>query len=221
MLKIVHDVRQFLELILYYWRFVKYFVRISASLSDLLKKTDVKLRMKRFRSVIWNADCEFVFQILKKAMTTHSILIQSNRWWLFQIETDAFEWVIDCILLQLEADEKYHSITFDGRKLTEVKLNYSVHKKELLAIKHALQIWDRYINNDHITTMIMNHESLQYLQTIKTSSKRLARWISKFQKYSLEIRYWKELKTVVLDAISRRFNFMKERSANVAQGTLQ
>jgi hypothetical protein len=43
-------------------------------------------------------------------------------------------------LLQLEADEKYHSIAFDGRKLIEAELNYSVHEKELLAIKHALQI---------------------------------------------------------------------------------
>ncbi|KAJ6088214.1 hypothetical protein N7486_009475 [Penicillium sp. IBT 16267x] len=50
------------------------------------------------------------------------------------------------------------------------ELNYPTQEKELLAIKHALRLWDRVIDNGHKTTVITDHASLQYLQTTTTYS---------------------------------------------------
>ena len=108
------------------------------------------------------------------------------------------------ILLQLGADRKLHPITFDGRKLTRAKLNYPVYEKELLAIKEALRLWDRYIENVTQTTIVTDHASLQYLQTTVTYSKRLARCVDEFQEYDLKIQYRKGSDAVVPDALSRR-----------------
>ena len=73
--KNMHKIHQFLRLMLYYWCFIKHFAKIVASLSDLLKKTDKALRKRKFQSVMWNVECEFAFQLLKKSMISHSMLL--------------------------------------------------------------------------------------------------------------------------------------------------
>jgi len=40
--------------------------------------------------------------------------------------------------MQNEMNEKLHLVIYDDQKLQDAKLNYSVHKKKLLIIKHAL-----------------------------------------------------------------------------------
>jgi hypothetical protein len=61
----------------------------------------------------------------------------------FRIETNASEWAIGCVLLQLGPDGKWHPVAFNGCKLNGVELYYLVHEKELLAIKHALRDVER------------------------------------------------------------------------------
>ncbi len=73
--------------------------------------------------------------------------------------------------MQNEIDEKHHSVIYDDQKLQDAKLNYFVYKKKLLIIKHALQTQQYYIENDHITTIIMNYEDLQYLKNTSHSFK--------------------------------------------------
>ena len=76
--------------------------------------------------------------------------------------------------MQNEMNEKLHLVIYDDQKLQDAKLNYSVHKKKLLIIKHALWTWQYYIENDHTTTIIMNHEDLQYWKNTSHSFKWLA-----------------------------------------------
>jgi len=87
-------------------------------------------------------------------------------------------------------------------------------------IKHTLRIWDCYIDNEIQTTVITDHESLQYLQITWISLKRLTCWVMKFQKYNLLIRYRKETEAIVSDIISRYSDFMKKKSVNVVQITM-
>ena len=121
------------------------------------------------------------------------------------------------MLLQNGDDGLLHLIAFDGQKLKGVELNYPTQEKELLAIKHALRLWERYIENGTTTTVVTDHESLQYLQTTTAYSKRLARWVEEFQTYDLEIRYRKGTDAVVPDAISRRPDFIQHQPANMAE----
>ncbi|KAG0153432.1 hypothetical protein PDIDSM_5285 [Penicillium digitatum] len=125
--------------------------------------------------------------------------------------------------LTKEADEELRKRKFRPITWTEQcewpLVNYPVHEKELLAIKEALRTWDRYLENGTKTTIITDHEGLQYLATTRAYSKRLARWIDEFQAYNLELRYRKGEEAVVPDAISRRPDFIGEGPANMAQGT--
>jgi len=187
--KTAHHVQQFLGLASYYRRFVQGFARIAAPLSDLLKEDDIELHTKKNRPIVWNALCDSAFQRLKDALTSESILIQVAVREPFTIETDASEWAIGCALMQNGTDGKLHPVAYDDRKLQGAELNYPVHEKELLAIKHALRTWQYYIKNGHTTTIVTDHEGLQYLKNTPHLSKRLARWIDEFQQYDLDIQY--------------------------------
>lgn len=213
----VNEVRRFLGLAIYYRRFVKDFAKIAVALHDLTKEADAELRKRKFRPIIWTEQCEVAFRRLKEALVSAPVLVQPDRAKPFTIETDASEWAIGFVLCQVGEDGKMHPVAFDGRKLKGAELNYPVHEKELLAIKEALRTWDRYLENGTRTTIITDHEGLQYLTTTRTYSKRLARWIDEFQAYDLELRYRKGEEAVVPDAISRRPDFIGEGPANVAQ----
>jgi hypothetical protein len=66
------------------------------------------------------------------------------------------------------------------------------------------------------TVIYTDHESLRYLATMRSPSKRLARWIKEFGEYDLDIQYRKASTAVVPDAISRRPDLMSEGSRNRA-----
>lgn len=216
--KNVNEVRRFVGLATYYRRFVKDFAKIAVALHDLTKEADEELRKKKFRPITWTEQCEVAFRRLKEALVSAPVLIQPDRTKPFTIETDASEWAIGFVLCQEGEDGKMHPVAFDGRKLRGAELNYPVHEKELLAIKEALRTWDRYLENGTRTTVITDHEGLQYLTTTRAYSKRLARWVDEFQAYDLELRYRKGEEAVVPDAISRRPDFLGEGPANMAQG---
>jgi transposase InsO family protein len=212
----VHEVRQFLGLATYYRRFIRGFAAICVPLHELLKESDVELRKQKFRPIRWSVACECAFRKVKEMLTAEPVLIQPDLSKPFVIETDASEWAIGMVLLQIGPDGKLHPVAYDGRKLTGAELNYPVHEKELLAIKEALRLWDRYIENGTQTTVVTDHASLQYLQTTVTYSKRLARWVDEFQEYDLKIQYRKGSEAVVPDALSRRPDFIGDGPANVS-----
>jgi hypothetical protein len=87
-------------------------------------------------------------------------------------------------------------------------LRYPTHEKELQAIKEALVRWHQYIDNGLPITVITDHDSLKYMNTMKTPSKRLARWLDEFQQYNLLIKYRPGKQAIVPDAISRRPDYL-------------
>ena len=210
----VHEIRQFLNLVTYYRRFVKKFAKIFAFLFKLLKESDVVPRKKKFKFIIWIVTCQHVFEILKKVLISESILIQSqsNKWYV--IETNVSKWAIKYNVLQKKKNDKMHLVTYDDKKLFATKLNYSVHKKELLAIKHLFRSWFYYIDNQHKTEILIGYQSLKYLKTMKNLFKRLIKWIFEFLEYNLKIKYCKEFEVVVLDVIFKRSDLMEKNFAN-------
>ena len=73
--------------------------------------------------------------------------------------------------MQTGDDEAMHPVAFDGRELRGAELNYPTHEKELLAIKEALVKWKYYIENNHVTMILMNHESLRCMVSVTKPSK--------------------------------------------------
>ncbi|KAL1954574.1 hypothetical protein VTO42DRAFT_1050 [Malbranchea cinnamomea] len=214
--KNVRKLHQFLGLTSYYRRYVRGFAKIAAPLSELLKEPDAELRSKKRRPIVWNAACQLAFQTLKDALTSEPVLIQPDPQAPFTMDSDASEWALGCSLMQNDSEGRLRPVAFEGQKLRGAELNYPTHEKELLAIKFGLEKFHNYVDNGQPITVITDHESLQYLQTTKRPSKRLARWVQSFQQYDLIIKYRKGDDNVVPDAISRRPDFVENRPANLS-----
>ena len=211
--KTMQDVRQFYGLVNYYRRFIRHFSIIAAPLSDLFKSADGDRR--KMRPIVWNTMHQFAFDRLKQAITTAPVLIQPNESKPYTIETDSSDVGNGMALYQEGEDEKLHPVAFDGRKLQGAELKYPTHEKELLAIKDALTKWHHYIENGLPITVITDHDSLKYMNTVQKPSKRLARWVDEFQQYNLIIKYRPGNQATVPDAISRRPDFNALQLHNV------
>jgi RNase H-like domain found in reverse transcriptase len=59
------------------------------------------------------------------------------------VETDALDYALSAILSLF--DDEGHPVAFHSRTFTGVKLHYTVHDKELLAIFEAFQHWQHYL----------------------------------------------------------------------------
>ena len=208
--KNVHEVRQFLGLAGYYRRFIRNFGLIALPLFDLLKVGgDNKNRNKnKYKPVVWNTAHQFAFERLKQRLMNAPVLVQVDPTKPFILETDASDFAIGACLLQYGEDGKLHPVAFHSRKLRDAEINYPVHEKELLSIKEALRVWDYYLENGKEITVLTDHESLKYMNTIKRPSKRLVRWIEEFQEWNLKIKYRRGSEATVPDALSRRPDYM-------------
>ena len=198
----VQEVRQFYGLVNYYRRFIRHFSIIAAPLSSLFKSEDNDKRKRH--PIVWGTTHQVAFQRLKEAITSAPVLVQPDPNKPYMIETDSSDFGNGMALYQEGDDGKFHPIAFDGRKLHGAELKYPTHEKELLAIKEALQKWHHYVENGLPITIITDHESLKYMNTIKHPSKRIARWVDEFQQYNLIIKYRPGSQGIVPDALSRR-----------------
>jgi hypothetical protein len=73
-------------------------------------------------------------------------------------------------------------------KNVPAELNYPIHEKELLAIVHAIMIWQLYLEGQKFTA-ITNHTSLEYIKTHKTLFRQQARWLEVLQAADFDVKY--------------------------------
>ena len=102
-LRTVHEIRSFLGLCSYYWRFIRHFAEIAAPLHDLSKKNSV------FR---WGERQKTAFLTLKEKLTTESILVVLDLYKSFEVHCDACE---ECIGAALHQDG--HVVAYESRRL--------------------------------------------------------------------------------------------------------
>jgi RNase H-like domain found in reverse transcriptase len=142
---------------------------------------------------------------MKAALTNAPTLLQVDRSKPFTEEADASDYTVGACLSQYGLhNNKLHPVAFMSRMLNGAESKYPVHEKELLAIKEALRVWDYYLENRKEITVLTDHESLKYMDTMKRPSKRLVRWIEGFQAWNLNIKYRRGSQAVVPDALGRR-----------------
>ncbi|KAK5785550.1 hypothetical protein PVK06_040146 [Gossypium arboreum] len=121
----VTELRSFLGLANYCCRFIEGYSKITAPLTDLLKKG---------KMWDWDLQCEKAFNQVKKAMTSEPVLALINFSKAYEVRTDASEYAIGGVLMQ-----DGHPITFESRKLNETERRYTVQEKEMTAVVHCLR----------------------------------------------------------------------------------
>ena len=102
---------------------------------------------------------------------------------------DASDFSIDCALMLFDTDGAERVICYQSCQLQAAERNYSVHDKELLAMKYALAKFRVYLLVDKPFIVYTDHASLRTAVNSPHLSQLMARWLSFFAEYNFSVEY--------------------------------
>lgn len=149
----------------------------------------------------WGPEEEAAFQALKQALTSAPILACPDFSRRFVLQTDASLLRLGAVLTQhLEEGERV--IAYASRTLNQAERNYSATELECLAVVWGIRRMREYLEGYQFT-VLTDHQSLRWLQTMDSPMGRLGRWKFELQQYDYDVRYRRETANRVADALSR------------------
>lgn len=190
--KTMKQLKSFLGLANYYRRFIPSFSALCAPLYELT-------RNKKLES--WSKKNIKVFEEIKKALVSPSVLCMPDFNKEFFVTTDASDYAIGAILSQ-KNDINAGVVSYFSRKLSDTEKKYSVFEKEALAIVSAIKEFKYYLYGRKFQ-VFTDHNPLCYLKNIKDMHGRVARWLMFLQEYEFQVNYKCGSKNINADALSR------------------
>ncbi len=119
------EIQDFVDFVNFYWCFIKNFLKLVKSFTQLTWKNT---------SFVWNKVCVEVFDNLKKQVSSISVLRHFDVKRQAILKIDAFNYVKDDILSQYDDKSVLHSIVFYSKSMVSAECNYHIYDKKLLAI---------------------------------------------------------------------------------------
>ncbi|RXW11974.1 hypothetical protein EST38_g13881 [Candolleomyces aberdarensis] len=127
----------------------------------------------------------------------------------FRVEADSSGFATGAVLSQKQNDI-WRPITFLSRSLSEVKRNYEIHNREMLAIMRVLEEWKHHLKATPTPFKIHTDlKNLQYFMTAQKLNRRQARWSSELQDFSFTLHHKPGKSFIVPDSLSRRPDYDK------------
>ena len=103
-----------------------------------------------------------------------------------KVSSDASTQGLGALIVQLH-DHEYPPIAYASRSLTSAVINYCPLELEILSILFACQYFHEYVYGQRF----IMHNDHKPLNQITKSSPRIQRFLSRFQKYDLELEFTK------------------------------
>lgn len=197
--KSVSEVRRIVGMASWYRRFVPNFSTVISPLTSLTRK-NVKFH--------WDSNCEKAFQTVKEHLIKAPVLSCPNFNLPFVVQCDASDFGLGAVLSQVQNGEE-HVISYLSRSLTKNERKYSTTEKECLAVIFAVEKLRPYLEGTKFT-VVTDHYSLKWLNSIKDPVGRIARWALRLQQYDFDIVHRKGKDHVVPDALSRSVPLLDE-----------
>ena len=118
------------------------------------------------------------------------------------VTCDMSDWRTGAVLSFGLTWETARPVAFDSMQLKGAELNYPIHKKELLAILHALKKWCADLLG-MMFQVYTDHRTLENFTSQKDLSCHQLRWQEFLSQYDMMITYIKGEENTVADALSR------------------
>ena len=189
----LRQLRSFLGLASYYRRFIGQFSAIASPLHALTRK-DVPFE--------WSPTCDAAFRQLKELLSNAPLLVFSDFFQPFLLETDASGEGLGAVLTQKQEDESTRPIAYASRSLLPHEKNYGVSELEALAVVWSVRHFRMYLYG-HKCHVFTDHKALKSLLNTPHPSGKLARWGLALQELDLEVHYRPGRHNTNADALSR------------------
>lgn len=190
-------------------RFVPRFAMLSHPLSALLHK-GVPYH--------WGEKQDRAFHQLTKAIAEATLLHAFSEERTTILRTDACNYGIAAMLLQVDTENTEYPVGFFSRMLKGPELMYSTVEQEALGIICAVQHFDFYLRGHHFI-IETDSKNNTFIQT--ANNPKVARWRLMLQNYDFELRHIPGRENVVSDYLSRAFGLaqFKDRLQQVHSAT--
>ena len=189
------QVRAFLGLTGYYRKFIPQYATVAAPLTDLTRKFAPN-------SITWSDACDQAFRTLKSLLCCSPVLFSPDQEKEFILQTDASDRGVGAVLTQREDNGKEHPVAYFSRKFLPREERYSTVEKECLAIKLGVQAFRVYLLGRPFCIQT-DHQCLVWLDRLKDSNTRLARWSLALQPYQYTVMHRPGKANDNADALSR------------------
>ncbi len=147
------EVQSFVKFINFYHCFIKNFLKLVKSFTQLIRKNT---------SFVWNKVCVQAFDDLKKQVSSISVLRHFDSKRQTILEIDASDYVKDEILSQYNDKKVLHSVTFYSKSMTFAECNYHIYDKKLLVIIRCFKHWRLKLKCIELLIQIfINHQTLK------------------------------------------------------------
>ena len=194
--KNVKDIRKFLDLANYYRRFIKDFAQVVKPINMLTRK-DMKWQ--------WRKEQQQVFDELKRIFTTRPVLTAPDLNKEFRVKADASNYATGGVLSVKSSNRIQRLVVFISKSLSDIKRNYEIHDKEILAVVKCLEAQKHFLEG--ITTKFeiwTDHKNLKYFIKVQKLNRRQARWALYLFKFDFALKHILGSKIGKVDSLSKR-----------------
>lgn len=199
------DVRSFMGLLQFFWRFIPKFFEVAAPLTDLTKK-GVSIDK-------WNRDCDSDFAKLKDAITQAPILVAFDWKKPSRGHVDASRLAVGGTLTQLDDDVSDRVIAFFSKMLSPTEADYTANDRELNGLISFPERFRCYLGGTSFEILTDNQVFKHFFTKPKMSRKK-ARWLETLEDFGIFPITLKPGNTHVLgDVLSRAPHILKGSSS--------
>ena len=166
------------KLVGYYRDHIPVLAKISALLSDLLKKG-------KLEQVQWNEAHGACLLTAQEYLLQEPVLKLPDLMKPFVLRTDASGVGVAAVLLQ-ENEGKLYPIGYATKKLSLAEARYPIIEKECLAVVWGIRCFKLYLSDKRFT-MQTDHKPLKYLKDDAYQNDHVFRWAMAVQEYSFHV----------------------------------
>jgi len=194
----------------YYRHFVPHFSTLSHELMELASK-----HHKEFH---FTTKHEEQFRDLIKAICENAKTYFPDPNLPFYVQTDASMYCAGGRLYQKQPDNQNEMlIAAVSRTFTKTERNYTIYKKEALALMYTLRAMDFFLRYAPKVILLVDSKALTYIRLAKESSGILLRFSLELSKYEADIIHVPGENNEISDMLSRQHNDIPTITAEIAR----
>lgn len=171
-------------------------------LSDLAAIAKPLYRLTERGEFNWTVECDAAFMELKFRLVSAPILAFPDFTKTFILDTDASQFGVGAVLSQLHNGQE-RVVAYASRVLSKAERQYSVTRKDLLAVVTFVKHFRHYLLGRHFVVQT-DHSSLQWLYNFKEPEGQTARWSEYHQEFDFEVIHRSGCNHANADALSWR-----------------